>query len=53
MRFRPLGSTGLSTSVVGLGTWQFGGEWGVDYAQGDVDAILDSAAACDINLIER
>jgi len=52
MRFRPLGSTGLSTSVVGLGTWQFGGEWGVDYAQGDVDAILDSAAACDINLID-
>ncbi|MES1259191.1 MAG: aldo/keto reductase [Gemmatimonadota bacterium] len=52
MRFRPLGRTGLSTSVVGLGSWQFGGEWGVDYTQGAVDAILDAATECGINLID-
>ena len=29
MRYRRLGRTGLKVSVVGVGTWQFGGEWGV------------------------
>jgi myo-inositol catabolism protein IolS len=52
MRFRDLGRTGLTTSVVGLGTWQLGGEWGVDYTQPQVDAILDAAAECEINLID-
>lgn len=52
MVFRTLGSTGLRTSVIGLGTWQFGGEWGRDFTQADVDAILDEAAACGINLID-
>lgn len=52
MRFRPLGLTDLSTSVVGVGTWQLGGEWGIDYAQAQVDAILDAAAECGINLID-
>jgi aryl-alcohol dehydrogenase-like predicted oxidoreductase len=52
MRFRPLGHTGLTTSVIGLGTWQLGGEWGVDYTQAQVDAILDAAAECGINLID-
>jgi aryl-alcohol dehydrogenase-like predicted oxidoreductase len=52
MRFRELGRTGLSVSVIGLGSWQFGGEWGVDYAQPQVDAILDAAADCEINLID-
>jgi len=27
MKYRTLGSTGLEVSVVGVGTWQFGGEW--------------------------
>ena len=52
MRYRTLGKTGLRVSVIGLGTWQFGGEWGVDFAQADVDAILDAAAECGINLID-
>ena len=52
MRFRPLGPTGLSVSVIGVGTWQFGGEWGADFTQPRVDAILDAAAECGINLID-
>jgi len=52
MHYRPLGQTGLRPSVIGLGTWQFGGEWGVDFTQSQVDAILDTAAECGINLID-
>lgn len=52
MRYRVLGKTGLRCSVIGVGTWQFGGEWGVDFTQPQVDAILDAAAECGINLID-
>ena len=52
MRYRVLGSTGLRVSVIGLGTWQFGGEWGRSYSQGDADAILDRAAELGINLVD-
>lgn len=52
MRYRILGSTGLKVSVVGVGTWQFGGEWGQDFSQRDVDAILDEAQQLGINLID-
>jgi aryl-alcohol dehydrogenase-like predicted oxidoreductase len=52
MLFRPLGSTDLNVSVVGVGTWQFGGEWGRTYAQPEVDAIFDAARDTGINLID-
>lgn len=52
MRYRVLGKTGLRVSVIGAGTWQFGGEWGEDFNQDQVDAILDAAADCGINLID-
>ena len=52
MKFRRLGKTGPRVSVVGVGTWQFGGEWGRRYTQAEVDAILDQAAQCGINLID-
>lgn len=52
MRYRTLGKTGLRPSVIGVGTWQFGGEWGVNFSQPDADAILDAAADCGINLID-
>jgi aryl-alcohol dehydrogenase-like predicted oxidoreductase len=38
--------------VIGLGTWQFGGEWAMDFSQPAVDAILDAAAAGGINFID-
>jgi len=42
----------LRVSVIGVGTWQFGGEWGRDFSQAEADAILDAAAECGINLID-
>jgi aryl-alcohol dehydrogenase-like predicted oxidoreductase len=42
----------MSVSVVGVGTWQFGGEWGKDYDQKDVDAIFGAAREEGINLID-
>ncbi len=52
MRYRTLGSTGLRVSVIGIGTWQFGGEWGREFSQPEVDAILDRGAEAGINLID-
>ena len=52
MHYRTLGKTGLRPSVIGLGTWQFGGEWGMNFSQPDADAILDAAESCGINLID-
>ena len=52
MHYRTLGSTGIRDSVIGVGTWQFGGEWAHDFSQAEVDQILDEAAACGINFID-
>jgi aryl-alcohol dehydrogenase-like predicted oxidoreductase len=52
MQQRILGRTGLAVSVVGVGTWQFGGEWGRTYAADDVRAILAAARDCGINLVD-
>lgn len=52
MKYRILGRTGLKVSVVGLGTWQLGGEWGKAFTQSEVDALLDAAAANGVNLID-
>lgn len=52
MRYRTLGSSGLKVSVIGIGTWQFGGEWGRQFSQTDVDSIFDQGAQSGINLID-
>ncbi|GIO39999.1 aldo/keto reductase [Paenibacillus antibioticophila] len=52
MKYRRLGKTELEVSVVGIGTWQFGGEWGIQFDQKDVDSILDKGRELGINLID-
>jgi aryl-alcohol dehydrogenase-like predicted oxidoreductase len=52
MQKRTLGRTGLSVSVVGVGTWQFGGEWGRTYTAADAREVLAAAHDCGINLID-
>ncbi len=52
MKYRRLGKTGLKTSVVGIGTWQFGGEWGRAFSQREVDQLLGRSKELGINLID-
>jgi myo-inositol catabolism protein IolS len=52
LKYRKLGKTNLDVSVVGIGTWQYGGEWGKDFSQKEVDAILVKAKDLGINLID-
>jgi aryl-alcohol dehydrogenase-like predicted oxidoreductase len=52
MQYRSLGKTNLKVSVIGIGTWQYGGEWGQTFTQPDVDAILGQAQDLGINLID-
>jgi aryl-alcohol dehydrogenase-like predicted oxidoreductase len=42
MEKRTLGRTGRSVSVVGLGTWQLGADWG-DVSETDARAVLDAS----------
>ncbi len=44
MQTRTLGRTGRSVSVVGLGTWQLGADWG-DVSHDDAIAVLEAAVA--------
>src|SRR5581483_7959665 len=52
MNYRTLGKTGLKVSVIGVGTWQFGGEWGKDFTQHEVFQILSRARELGMNLID-
>lgn len=52
MHYRKLGKTNLNVSVIGVGTWQFGGEWGKNFEQDEVDAMFEAARETGINLID-
>ena len=52
MQYRRLGRTDRVVSIIGMGTWQFGGEWGVQFDQTEVDRMFDRAREVGINLID-
>lgn len=52
MKYRRLGKTELKVSVIGVGTYQFGGAWGKDFTQDEVNALLDKARDIGINLLD-
>jgi aryl-alcohol dehydrogenase-like predicted oxidoreductase len=52
MKYRRLGKTDMRVSVVGIGTWQLGGEWGKTFEQNEVNAMLAKAAELGVNLID-
>jgi aryl-alcohol dehydrogenase-like predicted oxidoreductase len=48
---RPLGKTGHDVSVIGLGTWQLGADWG-DVSESDAMAVLDAALEHGVTLFD-
>ncbi|MGY1593348.1 aldo/keto reductase [Geodermatophilus sp. SYSU D00708] len=51
MEQRPLGRTGADVSVVGLGTWQLGGDWG-DVDDDTAAEVLDAALDAGVTLLD-
>ena len=51
MEQRPLGRTGASVSVVGLGTWQLGADWG-DVDDATARQVLDTALDHGVTLLD-
>ena len=43
MKIRQLGAKGFEVSEVGLGCWQLGGAWGVDFSKEEAFKILSEA----------
>jgi aryl-alcohol dehydrogenase-like predicted oxidoreductase len=52
MKYRKLGKTGLTVSVIGIGTWQFGGEWGKTFTQDEVDRMFARGRDLGLNLVD-
>jgi len=52
MKYRILGKSGLKVSVISLGTYQYGGSWGKEYSQKDVDSIFAAAEEAGINFLD-
>ncbi|WP_371477786.1 aldo/keto reductase [Kitasatospora sp. NBC_00315] len=51
MEERVLGRTGRKASVIGLGTWQLGADWG-DVREADALAVLDAAVGAGVTLFD-
>ena len=51
MEQRPLGRTGAEVSVIGLGTWQLGGDWG-DLDDDAAEAVLEAALDAGVTLLD-
>ncbi len=52
MKYRSFSRKNIRVSVIGLGTWQFGGEWGQTYSQSEVNGIVDACRETGINLLD-
>lgn len=52
MQYRKLGKSGFHVSVIGLGTWQLGGEWGKTFSQKDADDMVAQAQDLGINFLD-
>jgi aryl-alcohol dehydrogenase-like predicted oxidoreductase len=50
--YRRLDKTRLRVSVIGVGTWQVGGEWGRRFTQHEVDDLLGRARTLGANLLD-
>jgi aryl-alcohol dehydrogenase-like predicted oxidoreductase len=48
---RTLGRTGRTISVIGLGTWQLGADWG-DVSEADATAVLDASHAAGVTFFD-
>src|SRR5262245_37828014 len=51
MEQRTLGRTGRDVSVVGLGTWQLGADWG-DVSEGDALAVLEASVEAGVTFFD-
>ena len=51
MEERILGRTGRAVSVIGLGTWQLGADWG-EVDEADALAVLDAAVAAGVTFLD-
>ncbi|HET6167487.1 MAG TPA: aldo/keto reductase [Marmoricola sp.] len=51
MEQRPLGRTGLTASVVGVGTWQLGADWG-EVSEADAREVLETSLAAGVTFYD-
>ena len=51
MDHRPLGRTGRTVSVIGLGTWQLGADWG-DVSETEARAVLDASLRAGVTFFD-
>jgi myo-inositol catabolism protein IolS len=52
VKYRKLGKTNFEVSVIGIGTWQYCGQWGKEFTAQEVKEILDKAYELGFNLID-